>query len=243
MSNTYELIEETERIIELGKKGLARQSEADELEQKIKIELEQLDPDSILGREYDYWVQSTIYKDALVGKFATPRNISVLARYKEFLKKYLEETKEADPQTQQFISKGEVYSGRKAIRQILGCATQYIDIQDSYLNLDLFNIVEPILETLPNIEIRLLTSIQTTKAFRSDLKLFIQQYPQVQVVINDDAHGRFVFIDKKRVFSTGSSVAQIGQKADLITEITIESEIEKAISNMEVWWSNGAALP
>lgn len=240
--NIDKLIERAKQILEFGKEGTARDKEVRNAASNIKTFLDNniLDLDSSFGRKYDKWRSNTIWWDKTFGVFSTPTNLQHLQSHLDWLLLYSQE-EGLTHATQAYIKKGMNYDGRKLIRKILSAAESEVAIQDAYLKVDLFGLLEPYLLQTPNLKVILITSLQTSRDFRSDLSTFIKQYPQVECKIMEESHGRFLYIDRNTVYSLGHSITDIGNKADVISKLESEARND-ALNDLVKWWSEGQPL-
>jgi hypothetical protein len=125
---------------------------------------------------------------------------------------------------------------------VLSRANDSIDIQDNYVGTRLLDILEQIIGENLNLKIRLLTkngNYKDLKPFIKELPIFQKQFPKLSVKSNDKAHGRFFIIDSNLVFNPGSSIKDIGKKADLFSEVLDKKAKQDMVENFELWWSKG----
>lgn len=238
MEEALKLLEEIDRVLQLGE-GVARVNEAAEVETKaLSFLQESLDFDSLLGRRYDKWRKQGYWKNESRDGYALRSHLAPLGILRQFLTDYLEEKDVKAPLKQEFVGTGKVYSGRSALREILSHAKTKIDIQDNYLDPEIFAILEPYFENNANLEARLLTE-KVRNAFKSDFALFQKQFGRISAKAHDNAHGRFIILDGNEVFSVGHSLKDIGKKADVISKIEVEATRQEAVKNFENWWNDG----
>lgn len=237
------LLAEIDKILQLGEKGLARVSEANEVEKKLKDFMQtHLDFDSELGREYEKWSKTgTWYQDVVSNGFANRSHLAPVQTLRSFLTRLLDTSDIKIPPTQQYVRTGEVFTGRRVLRDILSLAKTRIDIQDNYLDQEIFAILQPYFENNPNLSARLLTSDKFKPGFMTDFPLFLKQYGRVEAKTNNQAHIRTIILDGSDVYSTGSSIKDIGNKGDAILKIKGD-EAKKAIEDFETWWSSGQEI-
>ncbi len=237
------LLAEIDKVLQLGEKGLARVSEANGAEKKLKDFMQtHLDFDSELGREYEKWSKTgTWYQDVVSNGFANRSHLAPVQTLRGFLTKLLDASDIKTPPTQQYVRTGEVFSGRRVLRDILSRAKSKIDIQDNYLDPEVFAILEPYFQNNANIEARLLTN-QASNAFKSDLALFSKQFGRVAAKTHNQAHIRLIILDGDEVFGVGHSLKDIGKKADAVSKIEDEVAKKKAIEDFENWWGAGSDI-
>lgn len=240
MKEALNLLKEIDNVLTLGEKGLVRVNEAKDIEKRTKEFLKNnLDSDSELGREYEKWSKSTLWKTVSRDGFANDSHLAPLKRLREFLTKLLDTSDIEASASQQYVKTGEVYSGRRALRNILSKAKNKIDIQDNYLDHEVFVVLEPYMQNNTNLNVRLLTGDKIKASFKSDFSLFFSQFGRVEAKTHNQAHGRFIILDDDEVFSIGHSLKDIGKKADVISKIETENARKRAINDFENWWKNG----
>lgn len=231
----FEVLADIDRVLNLGR--LARIDETDKAENMCRVLLATaLDKDSILGRGFDIWNRQTTWKSVSTDGYATKSHLDPLNGLRGWLTKFLDELDAEPSPSQQYVKTGEVYTGRKAIRNIVEQAQSSIDIQDNYLDHTILSLLEPLAKANPAIIIRLLTD-HVSGTLMSDLPLFVQQYNvSVQLKKHKAAHGRFIILDNSFVYSTGSSLKDHGNKGDIITKVEIDADKNKLIADFDIWW-------
>lgn len=243
MEESLNLLKEIDNVLSLGEKGLARVNETDDVENKAKNFLKiNLDLNSELGREYDKWGKGTWWKTMSRDGYANDTHLAPLKGLRGFLTRFLDISDVGVSPSQQYIKTNEVYSGRRALRMILSKAKNKIDIQDNYLDHEVFFILEPYFQSNTNLNARLLTSDKVKNSFLSDYPLFFNQFGRVEAKTYDQAHGRLIILDNTEVYSVGHSLKDIGNKADVISKIETEEARKQAISDFESWWTNGKEI-
>lgn len=243
----YKALQAIDKCRELGSKGLARFGEVNEAEVLAKNALhEVLDKDSELGRMYEKYTRSgTMWKVNPGDGFAVRSHIEQLAPLRDFITTFLEQTGAASVSNtkQQFIQSGDVYTARQKLRTLLKEAKDTIDIQDNYIDIDILNIVEQYVAENDSLRIRITTNNKNlSSAFKSDLRLFIRQYGRTEVKSHQDCHGRFIVVDHDRVYHSGHSLKDLGEKADLISLIDDPQAKRETLENFEKWWGSGELI-
>lgn len=231
----FEILTDIDRVLSLG--HLARTDETDKAENMGRVFLATaLDKNSILGRSFDIWNHQPAWKLMSTNGYATKSHLEPLDGLRGWITKYLDELDSEPSPNQHYVKTGEVYTGRKVIRSIVEQAQSSIDIQDNYLDHTILSLLEPLVISNSSVVVRLLTD-RVSGTLLSDLPLFLQQYNvNVELKKHKAAHGRFIFIDKSVVYSTGSSLKDHGKKGDIITKVEIEAEKNKLIADFENWW-------
>lgn len=229
-----------DKLIELGKDGLTRDSEFKAIRTGVIAILNDVDPNSRLGREIERWGRVTRWYPVYTNGFIGPDEVREMMELKEFLLKALEEKGGVIPK-QKIIHENRPYDGRKALRELFETAQKSIDLHDNYIGRDIINIIEPYAEK-DGFKIRLTTNFKKLKSSeKSDLLSFLAQYPNVEIKNNIVAHGRFFVIDGRKVISSGSSIKDLGKQFDMIGEVEGDVAVEYKQS-FEEWWKRGSVL-
>lgn len=117
---------------------------------------------------------------------------------------------------------GEVFDAYSFILDLFNISDNSITIVDNYINKELLNLLKGL-----NSKITIITKEETTIINR-----FRKQYPNINFIINNSFHDRFIIIDNEIVFSIGSSIKDIGKKVCYISRINDKEEINKLISRI-----------
>lgn len=226
--------------LELAKEGLLLYSELQVTQRDAELVLEKnIEKGTKLWRDYDRH-KTISYWEKYPGKYTS--ETGRLELWKSFIIRTLEQAGASASKKQTLITKGQYFTGRKAIKEILKEAKNKIDIQDNYSNIELLNILETNVIENPSIKIRILTQ-KTNNSFKSDVLAFIKQYGSLlEVRTHVNCHDRFVFIDEEKVFHSGHSFKDLGSKASLISLVGDKEESMKIINEFENWWKDGVAI-
>lgn len=242
-------IEEIDNALELGKQGLLKDEELNQISKRSINRIDEaLVENSLLYREFDKQSKVTRYRDVSRDGYASQKDVQgTLSWLREFAVRILEEQGEEPRQKQYFIDKSQTFTGRKLLRDIFQTAKQSIFIQDNYVHgssgdLDIIYILEPYVESIPGLTVRILTD-NVSNAFKSDFNLFNQQYDnRVDLRVHHNAHGRFLIIDNQNVYHVGSSIKDLGKKADIVSLVIEETEKEKVLKEFETWFQSGTKI-
>ena len=71
----------------------------------------------------------------------------------------------------------------------------------------------------PNVKVKTVTSPGGNMLTASDIKKFNAQYPVVRVKTNPSFHDRFLILDKKELYLTGSLLKDPGKKCFIFTSM------------------------
>lgn len=240
-------LREIDNALELSKKVLLKNEELGQVELRSISRLEEnIEEDSLISREYDKYKKTTRYKEAYPDNYVGYAYASsILSELRGLIVKFLEDKEENETQEQTFIDKGNPFTGRMVLRDILSRATKTIEIQDNYPSTEgddqnILRIIQSNLEKIPQLKIRILAE-KINSSFIADLKLFVEQYPNtLEVRKHSNSHGRFIILDDTEVHVLGSSLKDLGKKADFVTKITNQSEIDKAIKQFNIWFKEAS---
>lgn len=237
------LLEQIDKVLALGEKGLARVVETEDIEKRIRdFIIDSIDTDSEIGREYEKWTHSALWKTQTSNGFAARSHLAPIISLRGFLTRFMDTQNIKATPTQEYIPTGHLFTGRRILREILSEATNEIDIQDNYLDIGVLPIFEPYLIGNPKIKLRLLTSNRISNSFKADFNLFAMQFENVEIKINNQTHGRFLILDKNSVYSVGSSLKDLGLKADVLSKIVYEKTTKQILKDYEEWWIDGSSI-
>lgn len=105
---------------------------------------------------------------------------------------------------------GEFYDAYSLLLDILNKARKEIIIIDNYASKELFDVLKDI-----NIKILVISKNIDSKL----KKKYESQYNNITFINNDSFHDRFIIIDKKKLYSCGSSFKDIGKKCFYIGKL------------------------
>lgn len=114
---------------------------------------------------------------------------------------------------------GEFYDSHSFLLEVLNSSIQEVIIIDNYADKELLNILRKIDRKI----------IIISKNIDEKLKeKYEKQYNNVTFVTNNSFHDRFIILDRKHLFSCGSSFKDLGKKCFVITKI----ETKEILSNI-----------
>lgn len=119
---------------------------------------------------------------------------------------------------------GQVYDAYSLLLDIFDKAKKEIIIIDNYIDKKLLDILS---KTKKNIK------IYTNKYNNQDYEKYKMQYKNVELIINNTFHDRFIIIDKKLLYHSGASFKDLGKKCFEISKLDEEDillQILKKIS-------------
>lgn len=133
------------------------------------------------------------------------------------------------------LQAGEVFAGNRAARKIFTSATKSLDIIDTYLGPEVFDMLEV---TAPSVQIRLLSN-RCKVATRQAYFAFQGQCGRIEFrQIQGQLHDRFIIIDSQRCITPGHSIKDLGTKMTVINEIPAAPMVQEFCR----LWTQGTAV-
>ena len=118
---------------------------------------------------------------------------------------------------------GEKYDSYSFMIDIFNRSKEEIIVIDNYVDKNLLDILS---KTNKNIK------VVTNKYNRYDYCKYIEQYHNVELIINNNFHDRFIIIDKKELYHCGASFKDLGVKCFVINRIDDEDCLNKLINKI-----------
>ena len=145
---------------------------------------------------------------------------NILLEHNSRLIKLEDKISEYDHISKIFLN-GEIYDAYLFILDLFNISENSITIIDNYID-------NKILDLLKNLKpkITVITKEDTL------INKFKRQYSDIDFIIYNSFHDRFIVIDNEIVFSIGSSIKDIGKKVCYISRINDKEEINKLISRI-----------
>lgn len=117
--------------------------------------------------------------------------------------------------------KNDIYDAYSVLVKIFNKSKKEIIIIDNYANSELLNILKDIDKEI----------IIVSKNINSILKKkYESQYGNVTFINNDTFHDRFIILDRKILYSCGSSFKDLGKKCFAINEIPIKEYVDNILN-------------
>ena len=117
----------------------------------------------------------------------------------------------------------DIYDACSVLLKIFDIAKEEIIIIDNYIG-------KALLDELRNINRKLI--VVSSNIDETLKKKYLKQYNNIKFINNDSYHDRFIIIDRKIVFHSGSSFKDLGKKCFAINEIENKIEREKLINDV-----------
>ena len=118
---------------------------------------------------------------------------------------------------------GQIYDAYSIMLDILNATKNSIIIIDNYIDKNLLDILSKI-----NKRITLITN----KYNNEDYNKYKEQYSNIDLVINNKIHDRFIIIDKKVLYHCGASFKDLGKKCFAINKIDDENILTNLLENL-----------
>ena len=116
---------------------------------------------------------------------------------------------------------GQIYDAYSLLMNILGKAKKEIIIIDNYAGKELFDIIK---------DIKVNIKVYTENIDNIAKKKYEQQYSNLTIINTNIFHDRFILIDNKILYHSGSSFKDLGKKCFCITKME-DSDIINNLSN------------
>ena len=138
------------------------------------------------------------------------------------LEKTLDKFKEKD--LSKIFFEGELYDAYSVFLDILNSSRKEIIIIDNYCSKELLDILKDIERKI----------IIVSKNVDETLKTkYESQYNNVSFIYNNSIHDRFIIIDRKILYTSGSSFKDIGKKCFYIGKIDNKDSLDKLLKEIE----------
>ena len=118
---------------------------------------------------------------------------------------------------------GQIYDAYSIMIDILNTSKNNIIIIDNYIDKNILDILSKI-----NKRITLITN----KYNNEDYNKYKEQYSNIDLVINNKIHDRFIIIDKKVLYHCGASFKDLGKKCFAISKIDNENILTNLLKNL-----------
>ena len=119
---------------------------------------------------------------------------------------------------------GDFYDSHSLFLDILNSSKKEIIIIDNYAN-------KEVLDILKDIERKIIIA---SKNIDETLKTkYEKQYHNVTFIYNNSIHDRFIILDKKELYTSGSSFKDIGKKCFYIGKIDNKDSLDKLLKEIE----------
>ena len=118
---------------------------------------------------------------------------------------------------------GQIYDAYSIMLDILNTSKNSIIIVDNYIDKNILDILSK-----TNKRITLITN----KYNNEDYNKYKKQYSNIDLVINNKIHDRFIIIDKKILYHCGASFKDLGKKCFSINKIDDDNVLNNLLENL-----------
>ena len=130
----------------------------------------------------------------------------------------LEETfNQLEVKKEHLFFEGQIYDAYSLLIELLSVAKEEIIIIDNYAGRELFDILR---------HVKCNIKVITKNTSEELIKKYNKQYNNVDVIKNDVFHDRFIIIDRKILYHSGSSFKDLGKKCFAINKIQDKDFLE-----------------
>ena len=119
---------------------------------------------------------------------------------------------------------GQIYDAYSLLIDIFNKSKEEIIIIDNYID-------KHILDILSKTEKKV--KIITNKYNNQDYEKYREQYNNVELIINNTFHDRFIIIDKRILYHSGASFKDLGNKCFEISKIEDDDIVERLLDRLE----------
>ena len=138
----------------------------------------------------------------------------------------LEETfNQLEVKKEHLFFEGQIYDAYSLLMKILSVAKKEIIIMDNYAGRELFDILR---------DVKCNIKVITKNTSEELIKKYNKQYNNVDVIKNDMFHDRFIIIDRKILYHSGSSFKDLGNKCFAINKIQDKDFLELLLNKIKL---------
>ena len=138
----------------------------------------------------------------------------------------LEETfNQLEVKKEHLFFEGQIYDAYSLLMKILSVAKEEIIIIDNYAGRELFDILK---------DVKCNIKVITKNTSEELIKKYNKQYNNVDVIKNDVFHDRFIIIDRKILYHSGSSFKELGKKCFAINKIQDKDFLELLLNKIKL---------
>ena len=118
---------------------------------------------------------------------------------------------------------GQIYDSYSLLLDIFNTSKDIIIIIDNYIDKVILDVLRKINEKV---------MIITNKYNNNDYTKYKEQYKNIELIINNKIHDRFIIVDKKTLYHCGASLKDLGKKCFAINKIENKEWLEKILRNI-----------
>ena len=140
------------------------------------------------------------------------------------LEKTLDNFKEKD--LSKIFFEGELYDAYSVFLDILNSSKKEIIIIDNYCSKELLDILKDIERKITIVSKNIDDTLKSK---------YEKQYNNVDFIYNNSIHDRFIIIDRKTLYTSGSSFKDIGKKCFYIGKIDNKDNLDKLLKELNIF--------
>jgi hypothetical protein len=118
---------------------------------------------------------------------------------------------------------GQIYDAYSLLLNIFNKSKNEIIIVDNYIDRNILDILS---KTKKEVK------IVTNKYNNQDYEKYKMQYKNVEIIINNSFHDRFIIIDRKTLYHCGASFKDLGRKCFELSKIEEKEILEKLLKRL-----------
>ena len=149
---------------------------------------------------------------------------TVIYNHENRIQKLEETFNKLEVKKEHLFFEGQIYDAYSLLIEILSEAKEEIIIIDNYAGRELFYILK---------DIKCNIKVITKNTSEELINKYNKQYNNVNVIKNDTFHDRFIIIDRKILYHSGSSFKDLGKKCFAITKLNDEEILNNLISKIK----------
>lgn len=128
---------------------------------------------------------------------------------------------------EQLFLEGQTYSSYRSILEILNMAKETIIVVDEYADIIFLDLIRNI-----KCNITLITK-DSNRLSNIEIEKYNREYHNLTVVRNNSFHDRFLIVDRKEIYLSGSSINNAGNKTFMIIRIEKESVKDTILNDID----------
>ena len=188
------------------------------------------------GITFRRWANSVLKQYLIKGyavdgnrSLVTIENFNELVEKVDSIDKELQEIKNdiEYPIKEKLIIDSQVFDAIYYLEKLVSSAKKYVVLVDAYADIKALNIIKNAIETIP---VKIITS-DKAKISGNDIDAFKKQYRDIEKIIDNSFHDRFLFIDNE-IYHLGTSINFVGRKISLMNRIEDEDIKEYLIKRI-----------
>ena len=148
---------------------------------------------------------------------------TILYNHENRIQKLEETFNRLEVKKEHLFFEGQIYDAYSLLMKILSVAKKEIIIVDNYAGRELFDILR---------EVKCNIKVITKNTSEELIKKYNKQYNNVDVIKNDMFHDRFIIIDRKILYHSGSSFKDLGNKCFALNKIENKNILKNLLKEL-----------